>query len=71
MEDVIDKLCASCVNEKSNCKNIQYEKKSSCIIYRCVNYAFNMNKIQPYQKFPYNIRSNNEKMKNKKLKKRG
>lgn len=71
MEDIIEKLCASCVNEKGKCKKIYYEKRGTCTIYKCINYLVDINKIQPYEKFPYNVRSNNEKMKNKKLKKRG
>lgn len=71
MEDIIDKLCTSCVNKKSKCKEISYNIKGTCIIYRCINYTQDINKIQPYEKFPYIIRSNNEKIKNKKLKKRG
>lgn len=68
MEEVISKkLCTSCVCDRNNCKLIEKYKRGSCIIYRCLNYKLDVNKIHPYKKFEYSIRSNNDKIKNKTL----
>jgi hypothetical protein len=51
----------------NNCKNIESYKEGTCMVYKCLNYCLDINTIHPYEEFPYSIRSNNEKMKNKKL----
>lgn len=68
MEEIIrKKLCSFCLNNKKNCKLIEKSKQGTCIVYRCLNYRVDVRKIQPYEKFKYIIKSNNDKMKNKAL----
>jgi hypothetical protein len=68
MEDIIEaELCNSCICKRNNCKNIESYKEGTCMVYKCLNYCLDINTIHPYEEFPYSIRSNNEKMKNKKL----
>jgi hypothetical protein len=68
MEDIIEsELCNSCIYKRNNCKNVEMHKEGTCTIYKCLNYCLDITTIHQYEKFPYLIRSNNEKIKSKKL----
>lgn len=68
MEEIIkQKLCTSCKGDRKQCKLIEKQKRGTCIIYRCLNYILDINKVRPYKEFEYCIRSNNDKIKNKRL----
>jgi hypothetical protein len=68
MEDIeMDELCNSCICKRNNCKNVEIKKQGTCLVYKCLNYKINTNEIHQYEKFKYFIRSNNDKIKNKKI----
>lgn len=62
-KELIEKLCNSCIRKRNYCESIEIIEKNNCSTYRCLNYIYDINKIQPYEKFDYMIRSNNEKIK--------
>ena len=49
MEDIImDKLCGFCRNRNTNCMKYKKNKQNNIIVYKCINYAKNEDKIKGY-----------------------
>ena len=47
MEDIImDKLCGFCRNRNTNCMKYKKNKQNNMIVYKCINYAKNEDKIK-------------------------
>lgn len=63
MEEIITKLCTSCMYEGNKCICLEQTEYKNYITYKCLNYKQDISKIRPYEKFDYVIRSNNEKIK--------
>lgn len=69
MEEIIKKLCTSCICKGSNCIELQLIETKLCKTYKCLNYKQDISKIRPYKNFDYIIRSNNDKIKRMKINK--
>ncbi len=67
MEEVIRKeLCNFCMNNKcSDCMEIEQKEKNNVKSYKCINYK-DSKRREPFYEFDYIIKSNNNKMKNRK-----